>query len=128
MGAGWRRDATSNQVTGAHTCRPSLPKSSFLGSHLTEDLIQAQFAYQKTIEESIVLVYGACACTVPALCAPPPSLVVVSTLHSQTLDWLSFVPRADPIRTTAGSLSLHAYRLTPVFMAMYGAKNFSPDM
>ncbi|XP_033118653.1 eukaryotic translation initiation factor 3 subunit H-like [Anneissia japonica] len=65
-------------------------QSTHYGTFLNKELLDSQYNYQHSIEESVVLIY-------------------------------------DPIKTTKGSLSLKAYRLTAEAMETYRERDFSPE-
>jgi len=65
-------------------------QSADLGNFLSTQLVESQFGYQTSIEESVVVIY-------------------------------------DPQRTSRGSLSLRAYRMTPQAIGLYKEQDFTPE-
>jgi translation initiation factor 3 subunit H len=101
-------------------------QSALLGSFVTPDVISSQYRYQSQAEDSVLVVYGARgrARRGRRLRLPPrtrSARVQAASLHCAR-------GGADPFRTTRGSLSLRALRLTEAFMDVYRAEAFTPDV
>jgi len=88
-------------------------QSTYLGSYLGQAMIETQFQYQVNSPKSIVVVYGAI-----RFCNG-------ATVLLKFFFFFFMNPRADPLRTNHGSMSLRAFRLSKKVMDLYADKKFT---
>lgn len=89
-------------------------QSSDVGNFLSLPLLESQYHYQTSIEESVVLIYGNYFFF--------SDLVIVWYLY-----YLHFILISDTNRTSRGFLTIKAYRLTPQAIKLFKENDFSPE-